>query len=63
MDPHQLARIITAIRTSGRLRHEDSLPLARAVLVLLDRRDAYPADPEEALVQALASLAAYGDPQ
>ena len=63
MDAHQLARIITAIRTSGRLQQEDSLPLARALLVLLDRRDKYPDDPEEALVQALASLAAYGELQ
>lgn len=60
MSAEQLARIIAAIKTSGRLRDEDHLYLARALLVLLDRRAAYPDDPVEAMVQALASLAVAG---
>lgn len=49
-------RIVEAIRTSGRLRQEDHLTLARALVMILDRRADFPADAEEALVQAVASM-------
>lgn len=60
MSAEQLAAIITAIKTSGRLMDEDHVHLARALLILLERRDEYPVDAEEALIQALASLALMG---
>jgi hypothetical protein len=52
----QAARIIVAIRNSGRLRKVDQPVLARALSVVLERRDQFPDDAEEALVQAVASL-------
>lgn len=44
------------LRNSGRLNHEDGALLARALLLVLERRSAWPLDPEEALVAAVASI-------
>lgn len=52
----EAVELIRAIRTSGRLREADHAVIARALLILIDRRAEFPADPVEALVQAIASL-------
>lgn len=49
-------RIIAAIRTSGRLQDQDHAIVARALLILIERRLEFPLDPVEALVQVIASL-------
>jgi hypothetical protein len=50
-------RLADVLRTSGRLRQEDHLTLVRALRLVLDRRADFDADPTEALVQAVATLA------
>lgn len=50
------SRLSDIIKNSGRLRHEDGAVLARALLLVLERRSRWPVDPEEALVAAVASI-------
>src|SRR5690242_8136378 len=57
---NNVARLIEAIRTSGRLQREDHLTMARALLAILDDRGDFPVDAEEALVGAVAVVSFRG---
>jgi hypothetical protein len=50
-------RLISAIRENGRLRDSDHAVIARALVILIDRRADFPGDPVEELIHIIATLA------
>lgn len=60
MSADEIAKMQHVLRTSGRLRHmfEDHAMMARAMGMVVERRGDFHEDTTEALVEALASIAA-----